>query len=1141
MKTLTKRLALAGVTTVMAASVIAGVKMLPQKKAFAATESQTIATNYFYDNLKFGNGEFTLAKKFYEALDAIYASGDFKDGVVEYALNGGEGEDIVTQEELKAYVDNGDVTIPRAFGAARDAFLTDHPEIFYVDFYKLTISILQKGNEYFAYIDSGRAENVYYDNGGLDSESAVNAAITAFNAKVDALVAEANAAEEADTYSERDVFLARYVSKALGKSIKYDYDAYNMRNDPDAQKTAQAHINTSYGGLVLETAVCGGYSRSFKVIMDRLEIPCITVNGYSKQRYSDENPNDNVYHMWNYVWLENPTGGTAQSASKSDGANGEWYSVDATWGKNILNASADAEQHINDGKISSSNYELKYPKLSPHSYGSATNAYGIEYSIDYDIDPSGDGTTIQSNITVSYNGKSAKRLYEEDGLYLVFRAYGNLAYGEGVGWQEWASLEMFRQYAVELGGIHNADSLIKDDGNQTVYYENTSICYTQFAVFDVAPDKADRGNYKKMYYTDDAVNELKPVEMSDFLTNESYGTYTPAPYILSSTPTHTVERVISDSMSMGGDDAGKMKESCAQIYEITYDEPLHILDTSKPIGIEFVSDHPNAKKYARFLEFESENEPGKMVTVELVQRARNSGDPTLVYNTLRFKFAPSLMWEHNREGYFIMFTNVGSAKEIDKKVNGQLVRTTSDKAPAPAYYSFGRLYRACPACFNYDGRLWVECCAQPTLVSNSDLSEMNFTEVDENGNEISTFSENERSQMMLVAEKAETATVDTMLDEISGNENFNVNKNEIIKSETYDIALQICGKYPKIPDGSYVKIGLGFPEGYGPDDEGVTFKLYHRKHTGGNNYIIEEVPCVVTRFGIVATVTSFSPYMVAVVDAEKATDKTIYATIDGKGVKLLQEDGEVKSIKEGGSCSYTIMRDEIRDAGYQIYSVKLNGVEVKDRVGANGKLALSYDDLQANNELEIQYISEAAAARYETKATAEGFTKVEPAKIYVQTNELYPADDIAPAKNNTGLIVGLVVAAVAVLAIGVAAVLIIKKRNNNQAAAVAAQPAKAVKAEKQPEQKTAKQPAKAPAKAATATAAPAKPAPAKPAASKPAPAKLPTAKPAAAPAKPAPAKLPAAKPAAQPEKQINKLPTAKSEKQPTKLPTKKDK
>lgn len=1016
---ITKKLTLAGLGAACALTLSMGVGLLANNRSFAKADNAaeaTKATAYFYDNLRDSNGkEYTLAKKFYEALDEMNQAGDFVDGVIDYPL-----DDIVTSDQLKSWIENGNLEVPKAFSAARDSYLTDHPELFYIDFYKITISVAKSGGNYIGFINSGKEANLYYDNGGLTSESAVKAAIKEFNGKIDAIVADANKAQAADTYSERDVFLARYVSKALGDSIKYDYDAYNMRNDPDAQKTAQAHINTAYGGLVLGTAVCGGYSTSYKVIMDKLGIPCITVNGYSKQRYNADNPESNVYHMWNYVWLENPSSATAKSVSYTayaDSADGEWYSVDCTWGKAVLNAAADAEQHVNDGRISSSNYELKYPKLSSHIYGSSGSEYGLQQSVDYedsDTEDEDGNAVIKTNVTVSYNGKSAKRLLEEDGLHIAYRACGMI---DGkLAWTQWSSLERNRQFM----GLDVDDDISRwyDDGNETRFIENTLICYFQLAVFEEEPDVTALGSGIYYRYSEELVNEIKAVEMGEVIVNQTYGTYTPAPYIISSNPTHQVEQVITDSMSMGGADTGKMAEKYAQIYELTYDEPLHIIDTKKPIGIDFISDHPNARDYARFLEFESENTPGKMVTVEIVQRPKNSGDPTLVYNTIRFKFAPSLMYRHNREGYFISFTNVGSAKEVQKYVGGVLKTVTSDKAPNPAYYSFGRLYMACPACFNYDGRLWVDCCAQPTLVSNSDLSVDNFT--DENG---STFSENERSQMMLVAEKADTSTVNTMLDEISGDNNINVNKNEIKKSETYDIALQICGKYPTIPKGSYVKIALGFPDGYGPDDEGVTFKLFHRKNVGGNNYIIEEVPCVVTRFGIVATVTSFSPYMVAVVDADKATDKTVFASIEGKGGKLSLDDGQVKSVKEGESCTYTIQPD----TGYQIYSVLLNGEEVKEQV-VSGKLTLDFDDLKSNNQLVIQYIADDAATRIQQKITNNVID--EDVAVNATNYVVSLPTSNGQSKNYTAAIVISIVCVVVLAAAVTTIVLVIRKKKH---------------------------------------------------------------------------------------------------------------
>lgn len=400
-----------------------------------------------------------------------------------------------------------------------------------------------------------------------------------------------------------------------------------------------------------------------------------------------------------------------------------------------------------------------------------------------------------------------------------------------------------------------------------------------------------------------------------------------------------------------------------------------------------------------------------------------------------------------------MFSNVGSAKKVTRIVDGNPVEEFSNKAPNPAYYNFGRVTGVCPARFNYDGRLYIECCAQPTLISNSDLSEMDF--LDENNE--STFSK-DRSQMMLIAERADDQTVDTMLDEISSNISSDLGI-EKSKTETYDISLQMCNKYPQIPDGSYIKMALGFPEGYGPDDVGVTFKLFHRKHVVNNDgteeYIIEEIPCVVTPFGIVATVTSFSPYMVAVVDADKVTDKTVYASIEGKGGKLTKDDGQIRTLKETDdpatawddtTYTYTIQPD----AGYQIYSVKLNGVEVKDKVVA-GELTVNYADVKMNNELVIQYIADDAATRIQQKLTdnvIDEQVEVEKFVVAVEDQPVYSndplpkTDDEANVPGDTGnngnngqpdnesnatAIVITVVCSVIALAALIAAVVVISK------------------------------------------------------------------------------------------------------------------
>ncbi|MBP3475253.1 MAG: DUF4358 domain-containing protein [Lachnospiraceae bacterium] len=82
--------------------------------------------------------------------------------------------------------------------------------------------------------------------------------------------------------------------------------------------------NTPYGVLIDRSAMCHGYSSTFQLFMDMLDIECITVFG---------TPGSNgVQHSWNMVKLD-----------------GEWYCVDCAWddpiggspGHNYFNVTSD--------------------------------------------------------------------------------------------------------------------------------------------------------------------------------------------------------------------------------------------------------------------------------------------------------------------------------------------------------------------------------------------------------------------------------------------------------------------------------------------------------------------------------------------------------------------------------------------------------------------------------------------------------------------------------------------------------------------------------------------------------------------------------------------------------------------------------
>ncbi|MDE6832782.1 MAG: hypothetical protein K2J39_00825 [Ruminococcus sp.] len=70
-----------------------------------------------------------------------------------------------------------------------------------------------------------------------------------------------------------------------------------------------ATFNSSVIGAIVEPGVvCEGYAKSFKLMCDSLDIPCVVVLG----NFDDES---RTAHMWNYVQMD----------------DGLWYAVDVTW------------------------------------------------------------------------------------------------------------------------------------------------------------------------------------------------------------------------------------------------------------------------------------------------------------------------------------------------------------------------------------------------------------------------------------------------------------------------------------------------------------------------------------------------------------------------------------------------------------------------------------------------------------------------------------------------------------------------------------------------------------------------------------------------------------------------------------------
>ncbi len=310
--------------------------------------------------------------------------------------------------------------------------------------------------------------------------------------------------------------------------------------------------------------------------------------------------------------------------------------------------------------------------------------------------------------------------------------------------------------------------------------------------------------------------------------------------------------------------------------------------------------------------------------------------------TISFDFTPSRAYNHNM--IFYDFT-------IKNMVN--VIANDADGVAVPGF-SIGARYEddiACCKIFN-DGRLYINSYAQPSIAMNGDLSMNGWTYTDDEGNE-KNVSESQRSQMALVVTRPNDS------EELAKAATGEVSNGAAVRATTYEIDLNICGKVVQIPNGSYMKLNLGIPDEFADlvGKEDIKFKLYHFKRdaNGKLDYNdVEEIECVLTPYGIIAEVNSFSPYALVAVDnsklpeEQKDTSKSIALVCNGHGGKV--EGPAVGTLKKDGSATYTLTPE----AGYDVEFVRLNGKPV---TVTNNTLTLNYDEIQSSNTLEVGFVA----------------------------------------------------------------------------------------------------------------------------------------------------------------------------------------
>lgn len=933
--------------------------------AFGTGSSASAASNegltYYYSGLRHN----PRAERYYKAFEELDRNGSLKKNEVDYNLveNG-----TTVGEDVRLYVEEGSSTLPVAFGAGRDAFLMDHPDIFYADLYGVSVSAGVQNGQYVAYLDTSRVDSIYL--GALNSVSSIDKAIDEYEAKIAEVVDGAKAKNGV-------IEKIKYVNQYIIDNVEYSFgveekiidgDKYNVDNE-----NITPYINTAYGALVNGEAVCGGYAKAFKAVLDRLDIPCVCVQGYKRDDTKESSPYD--AHMWNAVQVE-----------------GQWYAVDPTWndtankpeGWMLLGELEFSKDHIEDNVISSSGYELKYPALKPYNYGKDVDSNGMEIKGEYSDSPNGTGKICE--IKVTYFGKGARKLQEE-GKYLTVRI-GDSSKDGSIVWQEWVNF------------VHAADFMFPgamtytDKESKVALYANTQ--FVQFAVVDYAPDNSRGATYPESpsyypdYYTPEQISQLvgKPcyytyfeenftenhyiVQPSTPYQNDGYGSYIPAPAATGVTPTNTGSWNVNGTYNM----------------KFVYSDKLVLMEgktaNDVKLGISTSRGNDTVNDNVEVTDFKWD------------------GD-----RTITFTFKPSRMFIHNQAVYSFYPTNLMGQK--------------SSKVPEPVQYTFKGKSVVCSKIFN-DGRLYMSVYGAPQMLDTSDLSTSGFK--DENGN---FYAESQRSQLILVADRPAKAREDELKDVLA--DEGGLKEEDVITTATYEISLQICGVVRTVPNGSYMQVAFGFPEGFSPDDAGTTFKIYHYKHDNPANPTqitgVEEIPVIVTEYGLIARVNSFSPFAVVQVKKSAVTEsaiKSVYASVLGEGGTLTNENGNSGIIElSGDSVTLNVTAKD----GYAVDRLLLNGKAMDKSRYEGGSVTLTKEELLSGNTLEASFVTQKSVDNYQAK----GVEIKQPDMIIVNSstiNDSFKGPEGGSQTNVAAIVISSVVLA-AVLVTGAVAITYVAK------------------------------------------------------------------------------------------------------------------
>lgn len=243
-------------------------------------------------------------------------------------------DDLLHQE-------NGSDILNNSFQLAINALTFDNPDLFYIDITKINLvtKITTRAFSTTYRISIGGNGKSYLSD-EFDGLSKVNSEI----ANIENI--------------KKDILLKTGSDKVENLKIVHDYLIDSIEYDVEAGK----NVYNVYGALVDKKAVCEGYARTYKLLLDEIGIPCIIACGTGTNRTGETES-----HAWNYVQIDNT-----------------WYAIDVTWDDPViigngtltdslkyryflLGSDEFFKDHYEDGNIAAG-FNFKYPVLSSTNY-----------------------------------------------------------------------------------------------------------------------------------------------------------------------------------------------------------------------------------------------------------------------------------------------------------------------------------------------------------------------------------------------------------------------------------------------------------------------------------------------------------------------------------------------------------------------------------------------------------------------------------------------------------------------------------------------------------------------------------------------------------------------------------------------------